>query len=117
MSNNLSTGRMGENMAAHYLELHGFIIIARNWRYSHAEMDIIAYKGNTLHFIEVKTKYGQEMGAPELKVNAAKVKQMKKAAEAYLNQHAAWQFIQFDIVAITLSKQAPPDILFIEDIN
>lgn len=117
MANHLSTGKLGEDIATAHLESLGFTILARNWRFRRCEIDIIAALGNTLHFVEVKAKTGWLMGLPENKVNAAKVGQMKMAAEAYLFQFPAWKSIQFDIVAITLAPDQPPDILLIEDIS
>jgi putative endonuclease len=111
------TGIQGEDLATAFLQGKGFAIIARNWRYKKSEIDIIASHANTLHFVEVKTKRSDFLGNPESKVDRKKVAQMKIAAEAYLFQHPEWQFIQFDIVAITLPLQGAPEIVLIEDIS
>jgi putative endonuclease len=117
MATHLHTGNKGEDLATAFLTDNGYTILARNWRHKKSEIDIIASFANTLHFVEVKTKRNDFLGKPETKVDRKKVAQMKIAAEAYLFQHPEWQFIQFDIVAITLPLQGPPEILLIEDIS
>lgn len=114
--NNITVGQKGETLAASYLQNKGFDIIARNWRYRHLEIDLIAQCGKTLHFIEVKTLHGGSEALPERKVNHTKVTRMKRAAEAYLFQYPSWQFIQFDIVAVTLLGHDNADIFYIADI-
>jgi putative endonuclease len=49
-------------------------------------------------------------------VNAAKLKQLKLAAEAYLQKNSQWKFIQFDIISINLELGKPPEIYLIEDV-
>lgn len=117
MATHLHTGNQGEDLATAFLTNNGYTILARNWRHKKSEIDIIASFANTLHFVEVKTKRNDFLGKPESKVDRKKVAQMKIAAEAYLFQHPEWPFIQFDIVAITLPLQGPPEIVLIEDIS
>ena len=114
--NNIATGKKGEALAAAYLQRKGFDILASNWRHSHLEIDLIAQCGNTLHFIEVKTLQAGREAQPERKVNNTKLMRLKRAAEAYLFQFPKWQFIQFDIVAITLLPNGEPEIFYIADI-
>ena len=117
MADNTFTGRLGEDLAARHLEQHGFTLLARNWRAGRAEIDLIACRGNTIHFVEVKSRRGKSAVLPELRVNAAKIEQMRLAAQAWLQQHPQWHFIQFDILAIRFSPGALPEILLIEDIT
>jgi putative endonuclease len=110
------TGKTGETLAAIFLEKNGFCILHTNWKNGRNEVDIIAQKGQTLHFVEVKTKAGSGFGSPEQRVNSAKIGRMKKAAEGYLEVNSGWKFIQFDIVAITMHEGLPEEYFFIEDI-
>ena len=48
-------GQIGEDLAARYLENKGFTVVGRNYRKKYGEIDIIAKKGETLHFVEVKS--------------------------------------------------------------
>ena len=49
-------GRRGEDLAARYLERTGYVILARNWRTGRLEIDIVARRGGTVAFVEVKTR-------------------------------------------------------------
>ena len=49
-------GGRGEDIAMQWLRERGFLIVERNWRVGHYEIDIIAQRYDTLHFIEVKTR-------------------------------------------------------------
>ena len=62
--NNKYTGNKGEEMAAAYLIKNGYNIVERNWRFKHWEVDIIASKGNCLHFFEIKTRSSDMYGHP-----------------------------------------------------
>jgi putative endonuclease len=52
----LSLGRRGEQLAAAHLEVLGFVAIARNQRTRYGEIDLVAFDGDTLAFVEVKTR-------------------------------------------------------------
>jgi putative endonuclease len=109
------TGKKGEDIAADYLVHQQYQLLHRNWRSGKSEIDIIASCEDTLHFIEVKTRNSKNFGLPESKVNAAKLKQLKLAAAAYLEQNPQWKFIQFDIVSINLEPGRVPEIYLIKD--
>jgi putative endonuclease len=113
---NQITGQMGEDIASAYLEHQGYRIIHRNWRTGKCEVDIIACLQETLHFIEVKTRSNKGYGLPESKVNAAKLKQLKLAAEVFLHSNPNWKQIQFDIVSINLTNNTAPEIFLIADV-
>ncbi len=114
--NNQHTGKRGEDFACDYLLQQGFEIVHRNWRYRKTETDIIARREKVLHFIEVKTLDTAFAALPELKVNKAKLRQMKLGAAGYLEQQPQWQLIQFDILAIRFNGNNLADLLLIEDV-
>ena len=116
MATKLSTGKTGEQLGAVFLQEKGFQLIAANWRFSHWEVDIIASRQSVLHFIEIKTRRSKFFGNPEEKVGNKKIENLINAAEAYLYQYPQWQRIQFDILAILLLKNSPPDFFMIEDV-
>jgi putative endonuclease len=107
-------GIQGEAMAATYFLENNYQILHKNWRYSKYEVDIIATKNNTLHFIEVKTRKQNKNGYPEEAVTKAKMTFLQNAAEAFLYQYPNWQRIQFDVLAITLLPQ--PQYFLLEDV-
>jgi putative endonuclease len=112
----LTTGEQGETMAAAYLTAKGYTICARNWRFRHWEVDIIASKGKFLHFIEVKTRNSLRFGMPEESITREKMNHLRNAAEEYQYRYPEWKYVQFDVIAITLVKEEVKEILLIEDV-
>ncbi len=116
MAHHQNTGNLGESMAENYLVSNGYIILHRNWRYAHWEVDIIAVKNGKLHFVEVKTRRTTTFGYPEEDVSRKKMKNLLGAAEEFLLQYPQWKLIQFDIISIIITKGCEPDFLLIEDV-
>lgn len=110
-------GQEGEDMAVRWLQEHGFGICHRNWRLSHYEIDIVATKGRKLHFIEVKTRHYSAAGHPEDSVGKQKFRNLQRAANYYLLLNPGHQWIQFDVLAITLFRNKDPEYFLIEDIS
>ena len=110
------TGKIGEAMAARYLQRAGYQLLQRNWRHGRYEIDLIACKGTTLHFIEVKTRRSLQYGWPEEYIKPKKIARMMVVAEAFLQTVAKNPFVQFDILSITLLYQKPPLLFLIEDV-
>jgi putative endonuclease len=97
-------GRRGENIAAEYLRQKGFQIIDRNFRIRGGEIDIIALDGNTLAFIEVKTRSSNEFGTPLEAISYFKLKSLIKTAQFYKIKHPHLpESMRIDAVAIVLS--------------
>ena len=97
-------GAFGERLAAAHLEAKGYRIRARNFRCREGEVDIVAQDGETLVFVEVRTRRGDAMGGPAESVTATKEARLVAAATAYvqaLPEPPADQRI--DVVAIQLS--------------
>ena len=109
-------GKEGEYLAVRFLEHHNYHIQHRNWRTSFYEIDIIATREKILHFIEVKTRHSLVFGYPEEQVGRRKLRNLRKAAEFFLELNPYWKNIQFDIVAITRLEGAPPAFFLIEDV-
>lgn len=111
------TGQTGEDMAIAFLEVLGYRILERNWRFRRFEVDIIAAKNGILHIVEVKTKKGNRGGYPESRVDHRKFKFLQAASDAYRHKHPQWQMLQFDIVSITLQAGGrEPEFFLIEDV-
>ena len=64
MAEHNEMGKEGEELAAEYLVKQGYTIEARNWRYGHEEIDIIARKDDLLLIVEVKTRRSNYFGQP-----------------------------------------------------
>lgn len=110
------TGNTGEALAAAYLAEKGYRVLHRNWRHSRLEVDIIAEKNGTLHFVEVKTRRTRKFGHPEENVDRKKIQNLINASEEYLYQQPQWKRIQFDILSITILKGEPVEYFLIEDV-
>ncbi|MEP6675742.1 MAG: YraN family protein [Ferruginibacter sp.] len=116
MAKHNRTGKEGEELAAVFLSRREYIIMHRNWRHGHWEVDIIAEKKGILHFIEVKTRRTSSFGHPEENVSIKKIQNLLNAAENFLYQNPQWKRVQFDILSLTLLKGEPAEYFLIEDV-
>jgi putative endonuclease len=101
---NFEKGRLGEEIACRLIEKKGYRIVETNFRTRFGELDIIASKDNFLVFVEVKLKVGTDFGLPEEMINQAKLLQVRKTAEVYLQQNPAVanSFTQYRIDAVCI---------------
>ena len=104
MAKHNHTGLTGELLGTDWLTDAGYKVLEKNWRHSHWEVDIIAVKNNTLHFIEIKTRRSKKFGLPEEKVGNKKIQNLINAAEQYLYLQPRWTRIQFDILSILMPE-------------
>lgn len=113
----LALGQRGEELAADYLQGLGFRLVAANFRVGvgrdrrgavvRAEIDIVAYEGPTLCFVEVKTRASDWFAAPEANVDRRKQRQITRAARAYRRLYGLRaEPFRYDVVSVILP---PPD--------
>ncbi len=101
----LAVGRDGEELVVGYLEEAGYAILARNYRQPFGEIDIIAEQGETLVFVEVKTRTSGRYGSPLEAVNLRKRQRMTRAALDYMVRNGrSDQAARFDVVAVSLDQ-------------
>lgn len=100
MSEHIKLGHQGESIAAEQLIDSGYSILARNWRYKKAEIDLIAMHQGTLVFVEVKTRSYIYFNEPEEAVNYRKQDLLVTAAAAYMREHDHDWAYRFDIISI-----------------
>ena len=79
----VALGKWGESLAAAYYQKNGYVLLARNFRCAHGELDLICSRKNTLYIIEVKTRQSSTFGYPEEAVTEKKFKRMQRCAAAY----------------------------------
>ena len=103
-------------MAADYLESKGYRILHRNRRFGRPEIDLIAEKQGSLHFIEVKTRKTKKFGHPEENVTSGKIERMLEAAELYKAENHDKRPIQLDILSITIQPNGKTEYYLIEDV-
>jgi len=97
-------GKRGEDLAAAWLEQHGYTIIARNWRRPCGELDLIAELGGEVIGVEVKTRTGDAMGAPEEAVTPAKQRKLLLTLQTFLMEQGAEQRpYRIDVIAVRLT--------------
>ncbi|MCX7568479.1 YraN family protein [Tumebacillus sp. DT12] len=101
------TGARGEAFAADYLAGYGYRILDRNWRRAGGEIDLIAVIGDTLVFIEVRTRTSRAYGSAEESVDARKQRQVRKVAALYLVEAGRLPFrrFRFDVIAVQLDRR------------
>jgi len=107
-------GNEAEQLAATFLESKGYIIVQRNWRYKHKEIDIICKFKNELIIVEVKYRGKNNYQSPAESVTKIKQKFLIEAANAYIETHNVNVYTRFDIIAIT-EKNGKTLITHLED--
>lgn len=111
----LALGQRGERLAAEFLENRGYRLVAANFQLPvgrslrgalvHAEIDIVAYEGRTLCFVEVKTRASDWFAAPQANVDLRKQRQISRAARVYRRIFdLLHEPFRYDVVAVI----APP---------
>ena len=99
-----NTGRRGEDLAHRHLRARGFVVVARNWRppQGGGEIDIIAWEGDWLVFVEVKTRTSAQWSAPERDIDMEKIQTLRRAARDYIRRtNADESRVRFDAISIT----------------
>ena len=109
----LALGARGERIAADVLERAGYRLVAANFKLPvgrnlrgavvQAEIDLVAYEGETLCFVEVKTRASDRFAAPEANVDLRKQRQISRAARAYRRTlGVASAPYRYDVVSVVL---------------
>lgn len=102
-------GKMGEQITLEYLASHGLPVTETNWRCGNRlEIDLISQQGEEMVFIEVKTRNGKYNSAEDA-IDEKKIKQMVKAANAYLSGLDRDYDARFDVALI---EGSPDDYEF-----
>ncbi|MBW1797255.1 MAG: YraN family protein [Deltaproteobacteria bacterium] len=100
----LSLGKFGEDLAFKKIKGLGYKRIIRNYRCPLGEVDLIAIDGDTLVFIEVKTRKGRSLAYAKEAVNDKKRRQLSKVALFYMKSNKLNEVrARFDVVAVSLA--------------
>ena len=108
----LTTGLRGERAAYFWLRRRGYIVVARAWRSSRApgDLDLIAWQGPTLCFIEVKTRTTRAVAPAHLAVDERKRRVLRRLARHYLRQLPSRDVAtRFDILSIYFEPNLEPE--------
>lgn len=93
-------GKASEDAASQWLVSRGFVLLKRNYKCRFGEIDIIAKKGDVLHFIEVKSSSSAGYD-PRYRVTPAKLKRLLKAIEFYEMSEGTNEFMQLDLLVVS----------------
>jgi putative endonuclease len=100
----LNLGRLGESLALAKVKGLGYKCIEKNYRCSLGEIDLIAKDGDCLVFIEIKTRKGSTLGYAKEAVTPRKIRQISKAALAYMKANNCCDVkSRFDVVAVSIT--------------
>ncbi len=107
-------GNVGEDIAATFLESRGFQILERNYLRTWGEIDIVAVKGDSVRFVEVKAVSRESLGSisrekegyrPEEQVHPAKLRRLCRTAEMYMNEKGDERDFQIDVVTVYMDTK------------
>jgi putative endonuclease len=97
-------GAWGEDLAVRHYRAAGYEIVDRNWRCRIGEIDVIATRGDTIVFCEVKARRGAGFGGAVAAVDHTKQRRLRRLAAMWLAEHrddGPHRHVRFDVVAIT----------------
>ena len=102
-------GKWGEKITSSFLENEGYIILDRNYRCYFGEIDIIAYSGDMICFIEVKMRNSTNFGLGTESISYTKINRIKRSAKYFFNKKVMTRtknrfVIRFDVCEITRHK-------------
>ena len=100
-----ATGTWGEAQVAAYLRKKGYQLLGHSFHCRFGEIDLIAKKGKTLCFVEVKTRSNLQYGLPREYVTAAKQEKLRKTAAFYLSQQELDCSVRFDVAEVYTDEQ------------
>ena len=115
-NNTISKGRLGEAIAAKFLVKAGYKILEKNFHSRVGEIDIIALDpttvsgqvGETLVFVEVKTRWSKRFGEAVEAVTSRKLRSITKTANYYKLLHPELpDSLRIDVVSIDISEKTP----------
>ncbi|AFM01516.1 MULTISPECIES: YraN family protein [Desulfitobacterium] len=113
-------GKYGEELAVKHIKQAGLTVRECNYRCPLGEMDIIAQDGETIVFIEVRTRSTGRQGWGEESITSKKRERLYRIATHYLNyrKYKEWPSLRFDIIAIRSQDRegSQPDIIWIRSI-
>jgi putative endonuclease len=99
-------GDKAEQIAADYLIHKGYTVLARNWRWQRAELDLVCMDGNSLVIVEVKSRSYNSLGEPEESITPAKEALLLDAARQYAYEiNHEWE-VRIDIIAILMQEKS-----------
>ena len=107
-NDHLKAGKLGEVIARAYLRKNGYRIVETNYRCGLGEIDIIATEGDTVVFIEVKSRRTDRFGPPQAAVGFQKQRKISLLAQFYMKEKQLQNCrARFDVVAVRFTVTKP----------
>jgi putative endonuclease len=114
----LTTGMRGEDAAYFYLRRKGYIVVARRWSPGHqpGDLDLIAWSGELLCIVEVKSRTAHDMTPAEAAVDAHKRKMMRRLGRQYVRQLPMEMppQVRFDVISVYMVPGEPKEFVHFE---
>ncbi|MGO0122564.1 YraN family protein [Desulfothermobacter acidiphilus] len=104
MFENRARGKQAEELAVAYLQRAGWQILERNFRCRWGEIDLVAREGDTVVFVEVRSRSNLAFGSPEESIGWHKRERMKKAVRYFIGRYGREFPCRFDVIAIVWDK-------------
>jgi putative endonuclease len=125
MAKHNEIGKTGENITETFLMKHGFIVLQKNFRTRFGEIDLIAEKDTTLHFVEVKSKGVTDFGLienlsikPEDNFTKEKFRKVVISCEIYLQGKGGVRDWQIDLACVYINTNTREGkVVFIQNVH
>ena len=108
-------GKTGESLACEYLKCNKIKVLDKNYKNKIGEIDIIAKDGDTVAFVEVKTRSSYIFGTPAEAVNYKKQQKIIKTALKWMTDKNYEDDIRFDVIEVLINETGAPDINYIKN--
>jgi len=115
MADHNDFGKIAEDLAVDFLVKANYKILARNFRYLKAEVDIIAEFENQIIIVEVKARHTDAFLEPQEAVNKKKIKLLISAANYFIEENNIDKEVRFDIISVLPNKEKTLEIHHITD--
>jgi putative endonuclease len=112
---NRRLGDFGESLAEHWFIRHGWQVLARRFRVGHRDLDLVVRRGETVAFVEVKTRHSAMCGGPLSAVGRSKRRHLFRAAAVWIDRHGpAGVEYRFDVIGVLVGS-GPIRIVHLEN--
>ena len=109
-------GKWGEDLAVRYLQQKDYVIVERDWKSGHRDIDIVALDDDTVVFVEVKTRRNRLFGEPEEAIDYHKRLSLQIAISHYIKARHIDREVRFDIITVVGDMDSEPEISHIRDV-
>jgi putative endonuclease len=97
-------GLLGERIAARWLRARGWRVLEHRFRSGHRDLDLVVERGNTIAFVEVKTRTDLSFGGPVSAVDFYKLQHLRRSALVWMSRHGRTGFeYRIDVIAVWIT--------------